>query len=663
MSNPDRTRPGGHPDSRADRWLLALLLAATALYLWDLRPYGLMLLDEGYVVHAAQRMLGGELLYRDIFAHYAPLLYHALALAFAIAGPSILVSRTVYLGFLLLNVALSYRLARRFVGPVPALLPAILVALMPGQWSKAPVGFAIGIVLLALARALERPGPLRFLVLGLAGGLALSTRQDVGAVMLGFALAVSPLPALFPQRFGLSGARSLARAARETLLTTAGAAVVPGAFAAWYAAQGGLSALVNATLLRAFSQRGAYGFDLPALLASGGVSPEGGLAGVILLTPLAILCAAGAAWVLLLRKRGLDAQTTLVAGLLVAGLAALSNVYYQLRVLRVLESAMPYWLLATWLLAGVGHAAARRWPGAVGRRASALPLAAGVAAAALLVWAVQSGIPRIDPGDEYTGSQRAKSYREPVTVLGDTVYVSWLMRDEIRCLRSLVEAEVPPDEPIFVAPLNVLYYSLLERPNPLWMLLGDFLPGDFLLTDTEKRHEMQRLLASPVRFALVDGFWLAAVRPSDAIRRTLLESFHPVRRCGSTLVLERGPDPGSLPMLEIAFRAGRGQSAAADLWTMQEIAARRGGDAFPREVLGRVLIALGRKAEAVLELESAARLDPGNPEPLELAAELLLAQGRRKDATDALARAESVRESPTTKALRQQLGPVSPALR
>jgi Flp pilus assembly protein TadD len=95
---------------------------------------------------------------------------------------------------------------------------------------------------------------------------------------------------------------------------------------------------------------------------------------------------------------------------------------------------------------------------------------------------------------------------------------------------------------------------------------------------------------------------------------------------------------------------------------MQAIAARRSGDAFAHEVLGRVLIALGRKDEAVPELESAARLDPANPEPLELAAELLLDQGRRTEAAAALARAESVRETPTTQALRQRLGPASPPL-
>jgi hypothetical protein len=662
VSTPGRAEPDDLPGTRADRWLLAILLAATALYLWELRPYGLMLLDEGYVVHAAERMLGGELLYRDIFAHYAPLLYHALALAFAITGPSMLVSRTVYLGFVLVNVVVTYRLARRFVAPAAALVPAALIAGMPGQWSKAPVGFAMGVVLLALARALERPTPRRFLVLGLAGGLGLATRQDVGLAMLGFSLGASALPALLPRRFGLTGARSVTLAGRHVVATAAGAAVVPGAFASWYAAHGGFAALVNATLLRAFTQRGAYGFDLPQLLAGGGVSPEGRLAGAILLAPLVILCTAAAAFVWSLRRRGLDAHTTLVGALLVAGLAALSNVYYQLRVLRVLESALPYWLLTTWLISGAAHAALRRWPSTAGHRAAAVPLAAGVLAAALLMFSIQRGISRIDPGDEYTGSLRATSYREPVTVLGDTVYVSWGMREEIRCLRAVVEAQVPPGEPIFVAPLGVLYYTLLERPNPLWMLIGDFLPGDFLLTDTEKRREMQRLLESPVRLALVDGFWLAAVRPPDAIRRTLLDAFHPVRHCGNTLALERGADPSSLPMLEIALRASRGRPLASDLQTMEEIVSRRPDDPFPHEVLGRVLVALGRTAKAVPELDRAARLDPGNPEPLELAAELLLAQGRRQEATEMLARAEAVRESPTTRALRQRLGSVPRAL-
>ncbi len=653
----DRVSPGGPTAARSDRWLLALLLAAAAAYLWELRPYGLMLLDEGYVVHAAERMLAGELLYRDVYGHYGPLLYHALAIAFDTAGPSILVSRTVYLVLLLANVAIAYRLARRFAPPAGALVPAALLAIVPGQWSKATVGLAMGVVLLALARALERPATRRCLVLGLAGGLAVAARQDLGLVLLAFAVAASGLPAVFPQRYGQPGPRSVAVAARRALATAAGACLVPGAFAVYYATHGGLGALVRATLLRAFTQRGAYGFELGTLLASGGAAPEGRLAGVVLLAPLAILLVAAAVWGWRVARRGLDARTTLVAGLLVAALAALSNVYYQLRVLRVLESALPYWILATWLVAGAARAATRRWPGPAGRAACAAAAAAGVAAAALLVVAIVAGIPRIDPGDEYTGSLRALRYDEPVEVLGDTVFVSWPVADEIRCLRAVVDAQVPPGEPVFVAPLAVLYYTLLERPNPLWMLLADYLPGDYLLTDTEKRQEMQRLLDSPSRVALVDGFWLAAIRPQDTIRRTLLESFHPVRHCGNTLVLERGADEASLAALEIAFRAARGRPLAGDLAAIRELAARRPGDPFAHEITARVLAALGRPAEAVPELETAARLDPGNPEPLELAAELLLTQGRRGEAGDALARAESVRESPATRALRERLGP------
>lgn len=656
----DRVSPDRPPSGRSDRWLLAALLVSAAVYLWELRPYGLMLLDEGYVVHAAQRMRGGELLYRDVYGHYGPLLYHALALAFDATGPSILVSRTIYLVLLLVNVAIAYRLARRFAPPAGALVPAGLLAIVPGQWSKATVGFAMGIVLLALARALERPGVQRCFALGLAGGLAVTARQDLGLVLLAFGLASCAVPALFPRRYGAPGSRSLARAAGRVLAAAAGAALIPGAFALYYATHGGLGALVNATLVRAFTQRGAYGFGLPALVASGGVAPEGRLAGIVLLVPLAVLGVAGVVWAWRVVRQGSDARTMLVAGLLVAGAAAISNVYYQLRVLRVLESALPYWLLATWLVAGAARAGARRWPGAVGQALVAALAAASASAAGLLVWAIVTAIPRIDPGDEYTGSLRARRLGEPVQVLGDTVFVGWPMADEIRCLRNEIHALTAPGEPIFVAPLLVLYYPILDRPNPLWMLLADYLPGDSLLTDAEKHREMQRLLDSRARIALVDGYWLATVRPLDAIRRTLLEQFHPIRRCGNTLVLERGADDASPAMLEIATRATRGRPHAGDLATMQALLARRPESALAHEVMGRLLVARGRPDDAALELEAAARLDPGNPGPLEQLTDLLLVHGRRDDASRALRRAETIRENPTTRALRRRLDSARP---
>ena len=639
-------------ERRADRALLAVLVAGTLLYLWKLRPYGLMLLDEGYWLHAVQRMLGGEVLYRDVYAHYAPLRYHLLALAFRLTRPSVLVGRTVWLVLVAIDVALVYRVARRLAPPSIAWAPAALLALAPGPWTKALFNLSQVACALALARALEQPTARRALALGAVVGGALLARQDMGLVQLVIALLAAPLPLLWPERFGLPGPGSRARAAARAGWVALGAALVVTPVLAGYAAHGALGALVDSTLLRAFTQRSAYGSGLPRLLTRIGVADEGRVAGALLLLPLVILPAAGLAWLARLRRCGLDARAVLLAALLVAGVASLSNAYYQLRLLRLLQSAAPYSLLSTWLVAAAVREARQR--GASPRAARAVALG-GLGAAAAFAWGVLAGVPAILPGAEYSGSLRAMRYAEPLSLLGDTVYTDFETADQIRLLRAFVDRHVPAGEPIFVAPLEAEYYALLERPNALWMQIDDYLPGDFLLTDAEKQEQMRRLLDSRVRVAVVDGAWLLAPGLPDAVRRTLLEAFHPVRWYGTSVVLERGADPEAHRLLAAESRATYGRPAPGDAEQAVSYAARHPEDPWPHEVLAFVRTRQGELDAAIAELETAARLDPENASLREYQASLLLARGRKADAARALDQARAVRESPAARSLRAQL--------
>ena len=55
-------------------WGIAAVVAGLAV-----APLDPSLLEEGIVVHTAQRMLGGEQLYRDVVSHTGPLPYELLA--------------------------------------------------------------------------------------------------------------------------------------------------------------------------------------------------------------------------------------------------------------------------------------------------------------------------------------------------------------------------------------------------------------------------------------------------------------------------------------------------------------------------------------------------------------------------------------------------------
>jgi hypothetical protein len=80
-----------------------------------LRVYnrGLNLLDEGFVLHVAERVLQGQVPYRDFFTQLTPGAFVALAGVFAVTGPSVMAGRwlTVLLG--LVMTLMTYVGARR----------------------------------------------------------------------------------------------------------------------------------------------------------------------------------------------------------------------------------------------------------------------------------------------------------------------------------------------------------------------------------------------------------------------------------------------------------------------------------------------------------------------------------------------------------------------
>ena len=62
-----------------ERWIAAAIFTATVAYLWIFRRYTSMEPDEGIVLEGAQRILRGEVLYRDFFSYFTPGSYYFLA--------------------------------------------------------------------------------------------------------------------------------------------------------------------------------------------------------------------------------------------------------------------------------------------------------------------------------------------------------------------------------------------------------------------------------------------------------------------------------------------------------------------------------------------------------------------------------------------------------
>jgi|GEM_PF-961485 len=89
------------------------------------------MLEEGIILHTAERMLGGEHLYRDVIVHTAPLPYELLAAGFRLFGAEFWVARVLLVLFQTLGVAALFAAVRRSGTRELAHVAAAIVATAP----------------------------------------------------------------------------------------------------------------------------------------------------------------------------------------------------------------------------------------------------------------------------------------------------------------------------------------------------------------------------------------------------------------------------------------------------------------------------------------------------------------------------------------------------
>lgn len=643
--------------SRIDRFAPLGLFAFAWLALLPLRRHGLMVLDDGWYLQPTMRMMEGEVLYRDVWVFYAPGIYHLLAWLFeATGGPSIATARLLWIASIATSAALAYRLMRRFAPPWLAWLPAVTYVLVPGPWQKSYYATLTLTGFVALARCFERPSVARFAVLGLSAGVAFVTRQDVGLALLGIALVAAPLPGLFPNGFG--------RAARsapwpQLAAVLAGAAIPFGAAVAWYAVHGALDDAYEAAFVHAFGQANAHPPALAGLRrllspATFALASEGRGVGILMLLPLAVYAALTVVVSRRVLRDGIRRDHALLAALLAFGVATLTQAYRPMLLLRFLQSAVPFYLLAT-----IAASQASVWLRARGAGAVALaPVVVLAGAAAWLVTQVVFGLPGVVQ-PIYTGSARVLRLAHPVDVLGDRFYESFATAEEIRLVRAFYSAHAAPDEPTLGLPIHALYNAILERPNPT-RYIHDHPSGEFIMTADMKQAEAERLLASPARFVLVDQGWYARPAAPDPLLRMLRAEFHPVRGYGSTIVLERGNDPAWTGFAHGLRRALATGPKASDVAPWRTFADAHPDEPLAWRMLGLALAAARDRDAAVAALHRAAALDPFDVTPLETSGALLLDAGRVEDARADVARARAVRNSPALDRLEQALARSGP---
>ena len=141
----------------------AVLLVALG-HLGRVYNRGFNLLDEGFVLHVAERVLQGQVPYRDFFTQLTPGAFLALAAVFKVTGPSVIVGRWVTVLIGLLITALLYLSGRRILSRPAAALAALAFPVWgigQGWFYPNYSWFALAGCMLALEctlRAVERLG-------------------------------------------------------------------------------------------------------------------------------------------------------------------------------------------------------------------------------------------------------------------------------------------------------------------------------------------------------------------------------------------------------------------------------------------------------------------------------------------------------------------------
>lgn len=166
--------------------LHSILLSISALYISLGIARALNIYDEGLILYGAQRVLWGQVPYRDFWSVYSPGQFYALAALFRVFGSSVLVER-IWDTIFRAGVALvCYLLAKRFAPRPLALVVWAMVTVWMGfyEFYGYPVYIALFFVLLSIYCLLKLNQAVRvnrwLFIAGLALGIATLFRHDFG---------------------------------------------------------------------------------------------------------------------------------------------------------------------------------------------------------------------------------------------------------------------------------------------------------------------------------------------------------------------------------------------------------------------------------------------------------------------------------------------------
>jgi hypothetical protein len=171
-----------------------LILIGTIYYLFFLFK-GLSLMDEGYMLHMAERITLGQIPFRDFLSQYSPGYLYLLGIFFKIFGPSIFISRIVSLLFCIgilfcvffilneLKIKNKFIHFLAFLSIIAFGYPLLNIAII--SW---PIVFFSLILAILLIKSLDAKKINIYLLVGFVLSIILFFKQNIGLYYLIFTI-------------------------------------------------------------------------------------------------------------------------------------------------------------------------------------------------------------------------------------------------------------------------------------------------------------------------------------------------------------------------------------------------------------------------------------------------------------------------------------------
>jgi len=449
-----------------------LVFAAAFIYFASYADYGLAY-DEGYLLDGVERLMDGQLIYRDFHHTYAPGRFYAVAAAFSLFGKNIMVERYIFVFLQALKCGLAFAVIAALSGSWLALLAPALVMLAPGPWHKVFFSSFGFLALYVMLRSLRSP-PRRLILTGIVVGVCAVFRQDSAGFaviggLIGMVIDAVALLAKDPagrQATGQGGIwKSLA--ARVAFLAL-GIAIIGIPVLLFFHFQDGLGPMFDKLTREGMIDNMTNRIEFPSITAAGSIDGAY-LANVLPVRLLFYLPFVVYVLGLLLvivraaRRRWTETMTGF-AVVLAASALAFNQTVWRSDLGHLLQSMQYVFLLASLLVAFAISGLEGRRQGR-GRLKVAAGLALVMIVPALLVWA-SAGIVR---GVNDTDTMK-RFYREGVSIV-DTEYLGSIAVRQGNDTRLELERV-----PVRITPGEARFFTVLGQ-----YLDSHTSPGDYVL--------------------------------------------------------------------------------------------------------------------------------------------------------------------------------------